>query len=139
MKITADTNLLVRAVVQDDPQQTSAALALLDRATVIAVPVPALCEFAWVLRRTYGFGVDETAEAIEAITHVDAVSTDRPAVELGLRVLRGGGDFADGVIAYQGNRLGGAVFASFDRGAVARLSKNGLDAADPANLTGSAS
>ena len=53
VKITADTNVLVRALVQDDVEQARAAQALLSRATVIAVPVPVFCELAWVLRRAY--------------------------------------------------------------------------------------
>ena len=74
----------------------------------------------------------DIAAAIEAIASVDAVVTHSLAVEAGLAVLREGGDFADGAIASQGERLGGSVFASFDRGAVARLRGRGRSAADPA-------
>ena len=42
MKITADTNLLLRATVQDDPAQARVAEALLSQATVVAVPAPVL-------------------------------------------------------------------------------------------------
>ena len=81
MKITADTNVLLRAVVGDDARQAAMAQALLLQATVIAVPVPVFCEFAWVLQRGYGYGTDEIAGAIEAIAAIDAVVTDSPAVE----------------------------------------------------------
>ena len=134
MKITADTNVLLRTVVQDDEEQAAAARALLLRATVIAVPVPVFCEFVWVLRRGYARSVDDVAAAIEAITGIEAVVTDRPAVRAGLAALRSGGDFADGVIAHQGEELGGTVFASFDRSAVARLRSAGAAAADPSSL-----
>ncbi len=134
MKITADTNVLLRAVVHDDPEQADAARALLQQATVIAIPVPVLCELAWVLRRAYARGTDEVAAAIEAMTEIDVVVTDLPAVEAGLAALRAGEDFADGVIAHQGEALGGTVFASFDRRAVAWLRTNGTAAADPADL-----
>ena len=40
VKITADSNILLRAVVQDDEEQAKMARTLLLRATVIAVPVP---------------------------------------------------------------------------------------------------
>lgn len=70
----------------------------------------------------------------QAITEIDAVATDVPAVEAGLAALRTGGDFADGVIAHQGEALGGTVFASFDRHAVARLRDTGAAAADPSDL-----
>ncbi len=134
LKFTADTNVLVRAVVQDDARQASQAQALLAQAAVIAIPVPVFCEFAWVLRRTYNRTTAEIAGAIRAFIHSETVSTDLPAVEAGLRNLRAGGDFADGVIAHQGESLGGSVFVSFDRRAVARLKKAGIEAADPSVL-----
>ena len=46
---------------------------------------------------------------------------NRPAVEEGLSVLDAGGDFADGVIAYEGVWLGADEFISFDREAVSVL------------------
>lgn len=66
MKITADTNVLLRFLVDDDPQQSA-------------------------------------------------------AVEAGLKVLEAGGDFADGVIAFDGAWQGGDVFVSFDKRAVKAL------------------
>jgi transposase len=56
------------------------------------------------------------------------VEVNRPAVEAGLAVLEAGGDFADGVIAYEGRWLGGEIFVSFDKKAVALISKQGLSA-----------
>lgn len=134
MRITADTNVFLRAVVQDNAAQAAEARALLLQATVIAVPIPVFCEFVWVLRRGYGYRASDIAAAIEAIVSVDAVVTDAPAVDAGLAALHAGGDFADGSIASQGERLGGSVFASFDRGAVARLRSGGAKAADPSEL-----
>ena len=134
VRITADTNILVRTIVQDDEAQSAVAQALLLQATVIAVPIPVLCECAWVLMRRYGYGAEEVAAAIRAITGIDTVVTDAPAVDAGLAALRAGGDFADGAIASQGERLGGAVFASFDRRAVDWVRENGMQAADPAEL-----
>ena len=134
LNVTAATNVLVRAVVQDDARQASQAQALLARAVVIAVPVPVFCEFAWVLRRTYNRTTDEIAMAIRGFIRSETVSTDLPAVEAGLRVLQAGGDFADGVIAHQGESLGGSVFVSFDRRAVARLRERGVEAAEPSGV-----
>ena len=134
LNITADTNVLVRAVVQDDARQASQAQALLGQAAVIAIPVPVFCEFAWVLRRTYNRTTDEIATAIRAFIDSETVATDLPAVEAGLRVLQAGGDFADGVSAHQGESLGGSVFVSFDRRAVARLKERGVEAAEPSEL-----
>jgi hypothetical protein len=50
---------------------------------------------------------------------------DRPAVDAGLALLEAGGDFADGVIAFEGRRLGGLVFTSFDAEAVRLIEANG--------------
>ena len=136
VKITADTNVLLRTVVADDAEQAAAARALLLQASLVAVPVPVFCEFAWVLKRSYARSAAEIATAIEAFTALDVIATDLPAVEAGLVALRAGGDFADGVIAHQGEALGGTVFASFDRRAVTRLRGAGIAASDPSELTG---
>lgn len=134
VKVTVDTNILVRTVVEDDAEQAGAARALLARATLIAVPIPVFCELAWVLKRAYGHGANDIAAAIEAITEIDVVATDVSAVEAGMAALRAGGDFADGLIAHQGEALGGTVFASFDRRAVARMRDTGAAASAPSDL-----
>lgn len=125
MKITADTNVLVRAAVRDDRKQADAAAKLLKSADLIAVPLVCLCEFAWVLDRVYSFGRAEIAVAISALLDTANVAVNRAAVEAGLAVLNAGGDFADGVIAHDGRWLGGEVFVSFDKRAVTRLARIG--------------
>ncbi len=49
----------------------------------------------------------------------------RPAAEAGLSMLTSGGDFADGVIAYEGSWLGADVFVSFDKKAVKLIEAQG--------------
>lgn len=131
MKISVDTNILVRAVVRDDPVQGDLAAKLLTEASLIAIALPCLCEFVWVLRRVYSFGTQDIAAAIEALMSTAHVEVNRPAVEAGLVVLRAGGDFADGVIAFEGAWLGGETFVSFDHKAVALLSAQGVAARQP--------
>jgi hypothetical protein len=48
-----------------------------------------------------------------------------PAVEAGLAVLEAGDDFADGIMAYEGNWLGGETFVSFEKQAVSLLTEQG--------------
>lgn len=134
MKITADTNILLRAILDDEPEQARQARALMERATLIAVPVPVLCELVWTMRRLYKRRPEDVADAIEAILQVAAVATDRSAVEAGLGVLRAGGDFADGVIAWHGAQMGGDVLATFDRDGIRFLEACGLAAGAPADL-----
>jgi predicted nucleic-acid-binding protein len=50
---------------------------------------------------------------------------NRPSVEAGLEVLESGGDFADGVIAYEGGWLGGETFVSFDKQTVELVAQHG--------------
>ncbi len=128
MKVAVDTNILVRAVVRDDPAQGRVAAQLLTDADLIAVALPCLCEFVWVLRKVYGFESSEAAAAIHTLLAVANVEMNRPAVEAGLSVLEAGGDFADGVIASKGNWLGGETFVSFDKKAVALLTTHGQSA-----------
>jgi predicted nucleic-acid-binding protein len=128
VKVTVDTNILVRAVVRDDEKQAEATATLLKQAEVIAVPLPCLCEFVWVLRRVYGFGLGDIAAAIEALLDAGNVAVNRPAVDAGLAILKAGGDFADGLIAYEGAWLGGETFVSFNKKAVALIGAQGQQA-----------
>ena len=121
MRITADTNVLVRAALMDHPTQSAVAARALVEAEVVALTLPSLCEFVWVLTRGYKRDAVEVATAIRKLIESATVIVDRVAVEAGLRVLERGGDFADGVIAFEGRRAGGRVFVSFDRTAVALI------------------
>lgn len=132
MKITVDTNILVRAATLDDPVQGPLAQDLLQSAETVAVALPALCEFCWVLRRAYKFEPTEIANSLRSLLAGAQVVVDASAVEAGLAMLDGGGDFADGVIAHDGKWLGADIFMSFDKEAVRLLSVQGHDARIPA-------
>ena len=89
------------------------------------MPVPVLCEFVWVLRRGYKKSVSDISDAIHRLMTSANVVINRPAIEAGLGVLDAGGDFADSVIAYEGDWLGADEFVSFDAKAVSRLQSQG--------------
>jgi len=125
MKVTADSNVLIRAAVQDDLHQARRAAKILAEADLIAVPVPVLCEFVWVLRRGYKKSVTDVSDAIRRLMRSANVVMNRTAVEAGLSALDAGGDFADGVIAYEGEWLGAEEFVSFDSKAVSFLQRQG--------------
>jgi len=128
MKIVADTNVLLRAVVGDDAKQSRVAIQMMEQAEMVVVSQHALCEMVWVLDRRYGVSRADIASTIRQLRDTKNVVLDRPAVESGLAVLDAGGDFADGVIAYEGEWLGGETFVSFDKKAVALLSTQGRKA-----------
>ena len=113
MKVTADTNVLIRAAVQDDLHQARRAAKILAEADLVAVPVPILCEFVWVLLRGYRKSATDFSDAIRRLMRSPNVVMNRTAVEAGLSALDAGGDFADGVIAHEGKWLGAEEFVSF--------------------------
>ncbi len=123
MKITADTNVLVRAITEDHEQQSRAAQTALRKAELVAIPLPALCELVWVLSQGYKIPSAEIAEAIRRLINGANVAVNRPAAEAGLAVSDAGGDFADGVIA-----LGAEIFVSFDKKAVRLIEAQGVAA-----------
>ncbi|WP_275783919.1 hypothetical protein [Pararhizobium gei] len=63
------------------------------------------------------------SEAIESLAASESIVLDRGAVANGFAFMNAGGDFADGVIAFEGRRLGGEVVATFDRRAAAILTR----------------
>lgn len=128
MKVTVDTNVLIRAAVDDHPEQTQRAQEMLRDAEVVALTLPALCEFVWVARSGYQRSRREIRESLRNLISAENAVMDLPAVEAGLAVLDAGGDFADGVIAFTGRQLGGSVFASFDRRAVELIAAAGGEA-----------
>jgi len=128
VKISVDTNVLVRAVVRDNEREALIAAKLLKEAELICVSLPCLCEFVWVLRRVYNFGQQDISAALEALLNAKNVAVNRAAADAGLAILKDGGDFADGLIAYEGNWLGGETFVSFDKKAVSLIAKQGKQA-----------
>lgn len=123
MKVTLDTNVLVRLATQDDAKQTALALHALQKTSLMAVPTTALCEMVWVLLRGYHYTPAQVAQAVRTLLQVSQVVCNTPAVLAGLSLLESGGDFADGVIAFEGELLGGQEFVTFDQQA-AKLLKN---------------
>jgi predicted nucleic-acid-binding protein len=125
MRITADTNVLLRAIVADDEAQSALAIEALEKADLVAASLQSLCELAWVLGRRYGVSRADVGGAVRRLMETRNVVVNRPAAEAGLNMLEAGGDFADGVIAYEGAWLGAETFVSFDKKAVSLLAAQG--------------
>ena len=121
MKVTLDTNVLVRLATRDNPAQAAMALQILQKASLIAVPTSALCEMVWVLLRGYRYSPAQVAHALDTLLQVRQVVCHTATVLAGLALLKNGGDFADGVIAFEGDLLGGTEFVSFDQHVVKLL------------------
>lgn len=126
MKVNLDTNVLLRLIVGDDEAQQKIAIETLEGAELVAITVHALCEFAWVLDRRYQARRADISAAIRRVLDMHNVVANRPTIEAGLKVLDAGGDFADGVIAFDGQWLGAETFLSFDRKALKLLEGQGI-------------
>jgi predicted nucleic-acid-binding protein len=128
VKIAPDTNVLVRVLTEDDEQQAKTAEAELAAAELIVLPIPMLCELVWVLAQGYRIAAADIAATIRRLVGGANTVVNRPAVEAGLAHLDAGGDFAHGVIAYEGRWLGAEIFVSFDRQAVKLMTDRGESA-----------
>jgi predicted nucleic-acid-binding protein len=93
-----------------------------------ALALPALCQLARVLSPDYKILSGEIADAIGRL--VDAANSwlTGERCKLELAMLQPGGDFADGIIAYEGKWLGAEVFTSFDKKALALMDAQGQSA-----------
>ena len=90
-----DTNVLVRALVRDDPAQSARAEALLS-GHKIYIAVTVMLELEWVLRSRYAFRPKVVAQAITGIAALgNVVLGERAAVLAAAAKSAQGWDFAD--------------------------------------------
>ena len=84
-------------------------------------------------RRRGSYKLDRSfiASALHRLLDSPTVRTNLAAAEAGLELYEQGGDFADGVISYEGRQAGGDAFVSFDRNAVRLLKVQGFGAFVP--------
>ncbi len=119
--IGLDTNVLVRYVVQDDPDQSARATALvesLDDQRRGFVSVVVLVELAWVLRRAYGARPDDVHAVVDRLLRArELVVQDADVVRLALRLAVAGADFPDAVISGVNAGAGCDTTVTFDVGA----------------------
>ena len=119
-----DTNVLVRALIQDDPAQTKRALALMD-AHQVFVPVTVVLELEWVLRSRYGFAPVVIAQALAKIASLEnAVIGEHAAVVAATENMARGWDFADAL--HHALSEGCDDFATFDSALAKRAKRNPL-------------
>ncbi|MCY3853245.1 MAG: type II toxin-antitoxin system VapC family toxin [Gammaproteobacteria bacterium] len=90
-----DTNVVVRYLTGDDPDQATRARGIIDMEEVF-VCTTVLLETAWVLRSVYGFAGEEVAVALRAFSGLPSVAVEDPALlAVALDRAEKGMDFAD--------------------------------------------
>jgi predicted nucleic-acid-binding protein len=122
--IGLDTNVVVRYLTQDDPQQSRRASQIFDQQLTSAEPgflsVVTMVETVWVLDRAYRFSGREIAAAVELLLQTDVlVMENEQEVFTAMTVLKEKqGDFADAMIAALGAKAGCQHTVTFDQKAL---------------------
>jgi len=118
--IALDTNVLVRFLTQDDPDQAALAAEAIGGLTTDApgfVAREVLVELVWVLERAYGCTRAQIARALERL--VSAAELEVEAADDAGRALARyrdeGFGFADLMIAAAAHRAGATALITFDR------------------------
>jgi predicted nucleic-acid-binding protein len=115
-----DTNVLVRFLVGDDPDQEARAASLFARATAegerLFVSQIVVCELVWVLGYAYDRGRAQIAAGLETLLRARQLSFEdvdqvRAALE---RFAAGDGDLADWLIWERSRAAGADRVATFD-------------------------
>jgi len=120
--LAIDTNVVVRYLTGDHPEQAQRARAIIDGAAVF-VPVTVILETEWVLRSAYGYAPADVIHALRAFGGLPTVSMEEPdAIGAALDLAARGMDFADALHVVRSGRCEG--FATFDR----RLARTAAEA-----------
>ena len=111
--IAIDTNVLVRLLVWDDPEQAAQAKALIGGQDVF-VSKTVLLETEWVLRSLYGLKASQIIAALRGVVGLPRMRCEDPdAVVMALGCFEQGLDFAD-ALHLSSSRAKGR-FATFDQ------------------------
>ena len=122
--IGLDTNVLVRYLAQDDPDQAARATRIVEQELTEETPgfigLVVLIETVWVLQRLYRASAEEIREtATDLLGSRDIVVENRDVVTRALALSRQNScGFADAIIAASAFNAGCDKVISFDRGAV---------------------
>ena len=120
-----DTNVLVRYLVEDDPEQAQAARALLEGLSPDSpgfICREVLVELVWVLSRAYRFSRAQIAFVLDQLGSTEGlvVEAGDDVAHAAIRYGVGGAGFSDLMILAAAERAGAGPLYTFDR-ALARL------------------
>lgn len=120
-----DTNVLLRALLDDDAEQSPIAKDLLGSLTAQTpgfVTMVTLVEMYWVLTRKGGYDKDSTLTLVRGLVESDSLEfDDGEGVVRALALAYEGSDFADALIHVTMEIFGTTETVTFDRRASDRL------------------
>jgi predicted nucleic-acid-binding protein len=114
LPIALDTNLLVRLLTGDDPEQARRVADLIDASPACFVPITVVLELEWVLRGAYRLERGAVIAALEGLMAIRQVHLEQEdLVRQALAWHQQGLDFADALHLLRSE--GCARFATLDR------------------------
>jgi len=122
--IGLDTNVIVRYITLDDPEQAPAAVKLIESLSADEpgfISLVVVAELSWVLEGSYGLDKNSIIRAFEALLHSkEFVVEQADVVAQSLdRLRRGNAGLADCLIERSGHAVGCEHTFTFDRKAAA--------------------
>jgi predicted nucleic-acid-binding protein len=123
--IGIDTNLVIRYVTGDDPEQSPRARMIIDDQPIF-VPVTVVLEAEWVLRSVYDYNSADVARVLRAFGGLPTVTIEDGAIVAdALDQAENGMDFADAL--HVGRSTQCESFVTFDKKPVKAAIAAGLE------------
>lgn len=124
--IGVDTNVLLRLVVDDEPQQIRAARAFFAQRTSdepAYIGLVVMAEFTWLLRKRYGYSKDQISDTVLGLLESVDLVIERPDLieEAAIRSRQPKVDFADILVARLALERGCVTTVTFDKDAAKRV------------------
>ena len=118
--IALDTNVLIRYLTRDNPEQAEAARALLQGLTTNGpgfICREVVIEVVWVLERSYRFRRERIANIVVELVATDTlvIEDDNDVAQAAAAYREGSADFSDMMILAAANRVGAQLLYTFDR------------------------
>lgn len=120
--IGLDTNILVRYLTQDDPEQSKKATHEIEKrvaaGSMLFIADMVMCELVWVLESAYGFGRQEIVRALDRILRTKQFRFENKDLlwQSLADYQNNKGDFADALIGRAGHKAGCREILTFDAG-----------------------
>jgi predicted nucleic-acid-binding protein len=120
--IAPDTNVLVRLLVADDPEQSARARSMFERGDVLILK-SVLLESEWVLRSRYGLAREHIATFFQNLAETDGIAMEHEdACRAAVSAYAGGMGFADALHAATSATMS-VEFHTFDAGLVGKAER----------------